>query len=558
MPVGGTVAPVLVVRGDPAQLLVTIATPAPNREPRADWVAVARSSVTSGERVPVQAHVSGHVAWSAAPAGCGVFGDAEAAQTWWSATGRTVCTLSPTAMDGGGIQVLVRTRGDGFLYPLRVAPGGRHLVDQRGTPFLIKGETAWLALVNLDDAEQERYLADRAAKGFNVTEVMLLNHDYTSPPSPVPPANRHGEQPFLRPGDFSTPDDAYFDRAVSFVRRAAAHGIVVLLAPLYLGFDGGHEGWWAELSGPANTREVCAAYGAYLGRKFKDSPNLLWLAGGDFAPPTGSEGEARYLEIMRGIRAAGAAQLWTGHWNFNHLGGISTDEARFADRMDLNGIYQYAAPYQYASRAWTVSPPRPTFLLESAYEHEHPNSKLQPFRKAWWWSMVSGASGVLWSNNYIWMSEAARGPHAATYQGDDGTVSTWAAELDSPGTYEALHLHAFFEAIRWYRLVPCGVASGAPEIVRSGQGSGEDRIVAAVSAENDVAVVYVPPDGTRARRFSLDLSRFRSPARARWYDPSTGAFLTAASPVAARSVEFETPGPNGSRVNDWVLLLDHP
>ena len=49
------------------------------------------------------------------------------------------------------------------VFPLRPAPGGRHLEDQRGTPFLIKGETAWLARRDESrrEAEQEAYLADR-------------------------------------------------------------------------------------------------------------------------------------------------------------------------------------------------------------------------------------------------------------------------------------------------------------------------------------------------------------------------------------------------------------
>ena len=152
---------------------------------------------------------------------------------------------------------------------MRVASSGRFLVDAQGRPFLIKGETAWLALANLTPAEQERYLADRAGKGFNVVEIMLTNHNYTSPPNPTPPANRAGEQPFLNAGDFSKPNDAYFDRAAAFVDRAAAHGIAVLIAPNYLGFDGGREGWWTALTDPVNTRAVCAAFGRYLGARFE-------------------------------------------------------------------------------------------------------------------------------------------------------------------------------------------------------------------------------------------------------------------------------------------------
>ena len=63
----------------------------------------------------------------------------------------------------------------------------------------------------------------------------------------------------MNSGNFSTPNGAYFDRAVAFVDRAADHGMLVLIAPDYLGFDGGREGWWKELTAPVNTRPVCAA-----------------------------------------------------------------------------------------------------------------------------------------------------------------------------------------------------------------------------------------------------------------------------------------------------------
>jgi len=443
------------------------------------------------------------------------------------------------------------------VFPLQVSRGGRHLEDQRGVPFLIKGETAWLALANLTDEEQERYLADRARRGFNLVEVMLTNHDYTLPPNPEPPSNRKGEQPFLRRGDLAAPNDAYFDRAVAFVDRAAAHGMAVLLAPLYLGFDGGREGWWQELTSEANTRAVSAGYGRYLGARFRDRPNLLWLAGGDFAPPPGSEGEARAFALLQGIRAAGATQPWTGHWNVGHQGGISTDEALFAPAMELNGVYQYASPYRFTTRAFDARPPRPVFLLESAYEHEHPGGPLQPFRKAWWWAMVSGASGVVWSNYFLWRCESARGRYEATYGETDHATSSWEAELGSPGTAEVMHLHAFFDGLPWERLVPAGT-SGRPELVRAGQQSGEGHIGVAASAEGDLLVAYVPPTGAERRRFTLDLSGVRRPARARWFDPVAGTFGPEMPLPDAPEMEFQVRGRNLSGLDDWVLLIDAP
>jgi hypothetical protein len=551
---------VTTARPAPAQVDATIA---PARElPGAAALVAPRNSVVVGDRMLLQAGetAGASLAWSAAPAGCGSFADPSAAATEWTASAPGACTVTLATGAGGrtarrSVEIAVRTNGRSYQFPLRVAPGGRHLVDQRGTPFLIKGESPWLALTNLTEAEQERYLADRSAKGFNLVEVSLTNHDYTAPPNPVPPANRAGDLPFLEPGDLSTPNPAYFDRAAAFVDRAAAHGIAVLIAPNYLGFDGGREGWWHELGSAQNTRPVCAAFGRYLGNRFKDKKNVLWIAGGDFAPPAGSEGEARHWEIFQGLRAAGASQPWTGHWNFDHLGGISTDQARFREAMALNGVYQYANTYKYAARAYQAQPPRPVYLLESTYEHEHPAANTQPFRKAWWWTMLSGGSGVLWSNAFLWLCESARGTYRVDYGEVDGAVSSWEAELQSPGTFEMLHLHTLFESIPWHRLVPAGPASGGPQLVTSGQWPdrwfGQRHIAAAATPEGDLLVAYVPPAGSGSRSFALDLSRMRGDRRARWYDPSTGGWRP-----ASIADHFDTPGANGSGTNDWVLVIE--
>ena len=441
-------------------------------------------------------------------------------------------------------------------FPVRPSANGRFLEDQRGVPFLVKGEAAWLALANLTEDEQETYLADRAAKGFNLVEVMLTNHDYTHPPNPVPPANRRGEQPFLRPGDLSRPNEAYFDRAVAFVDRAAARGIAVLLAPSYLGFDGGEEGWWAVLNAPENTREVCAGFGTYLGKRFRDRRNLIWLAGGDFAPPPGSEGEARHAALVEAIRAE-ATQPWTGHWNVGHQGGISTDQKRFEALMELNGVYQYADTYRFAARAYDVHPPRPVYLLESTYEHEHPDSNTQPFRKAWWWTMVSGGAGVIWGNHFLWMCESARASYQATYGDTDHVVSSWKAELESPGTHQILQLHRFFEALPWQRLVPAEAGPGAPGRITGGQRWGQGHIAVASTPEGDLVVAYVPPTGSEHRRFELDLSALPAPAQVRWFDPVAGTTRDgAALPAHPGEVQFEVPGNNAGGADDWALLIE--
>ena len=566
---GQASAPVEVRQGETAQVLAAIAVRGAGEADR-PLVATLVSpvgSVVVGDEVSLSARASADLpvawAWSAEPPGCGRLSDPAAATTAFTAALPGICALRVTATagprsDSRTLSIAVRTRGRDLSYPLRPSADGRHLVDRRGTPVLLKGEAAWLSLVNLTEEEQERYLANRAAKGFNAVLVSLLNHDYARPPNPVPPANRYGEEPFRERDDFATPNDAYFDRAAAFVDRAAAHGIAVLLVPAYLGFDGKDEGWWGPLAGPKNSRAACHTFGRYLGEKLGSKGNVVWVAGGDYAPPPGSEGEARLRALLEGMKEAGASQPWTGHWNVGHRGGISTDEALFAPAMDLNGVYQYGTSYEYALRAYDVVPRRPVFVLEGTYEREHPGG-LQPFRREWWWGMLSGAAGTVFGNDFVWTAQSARGTYSADYAAADRTVSSWAAELESPGTFQMMRLHQLFEGLPWQRLVPAGAASGLPDPVVSGQRPRALRIASAATRQGDLLVLYVPPARKRSRAFTLSMSGLSGPSRARWFDPTTGQILPAAGDIPNRGTfTFRTPGKNALGETDWVLVVDVP
>ncbi len=554
--------PVRLAPGASAQLALSVAAVGqPELFVRA--VTASASSATVGEAVALEA-IPGSAAvslsWSTEPAGCGQLEQSAARTTSLIARAAGLCVVVLTASADGRterrtLEVAIRGVSRSVVFPLRAAPNGRYLEDQRGVPFLIKGESAWLALANLTEAEQEAYLADRARKGFNLVEVMLTNHDYTGAPNPVPPANRRGEQPFLRPGDFSTPSDAYFDRAVAFVDRAAAHGIAVLLAPSYLGFDGGREGWWEALTSEVNGGEACFRFGQYLGRRFRDRSNLLWLAGGDFAPPRGSEGERRHLGDPPGYpgsRRASALDrsLEPGPpgWNLHRPGALRVGHAAqrrvsVRERLEVRepGFRHPSAPPGLPARE---------HLRARAPGQQHPAvPEGMVVDDALWW---------LWravEQPLLWMCESSRGTYRASYGDVDGSVSSWAGELESPGTQQMLQLHAFFESLPWERLVPAGPGSGRRELVTSGQDSGQGHIAAAATPE-DLVVAYVPPTGRPGRRFALDLSGLHAPAIARFYDPAAGAFVHAvAVRQPTREVEFQTPGLNASGFDDWALVV---
>src|SRR5262249_31004468 len=204
-----------------------------------------------------------------------------------------------------------------------------YLVDQRGTPFFMIGDSAQSATVNLTYSEADQYLSRRAAQGFNAVNMNAMEHKYGQGGKGATlsgvPTNRDGQLPFLKndegasydgtwgTADLSTPNDAYFAFAESLVELANSHGMAVTLAYFYLGNAGGEEGWWADLTNKVNTSSVAYDFGRYLAEGhgpfhgFKDDKNVILVVGGDFTPPADSKpesGESRLLNVLRGLRDA--------------------------------------------------------------------------------------------------------------------------------------------------------------------------------------------------------------------------------------------------------------
>ena len=132
--------------------------------------------------------------------------------------------------------------------------------------------------------------------------VNLIEHQFHGP------VDRYGEGPFTTPGDFSTPNEKYFEHADWVIRKAAEKGIQVFLAPIYLGYIGTNEGWVKEAlaNGPAK----CRNWGRYVGNRYRNFDNIVWLMGGDRNPDTAREDVDAVAE---GIKEMDTRHLFTAH-----------------------------------------------------------------------------------------------------------------------------------------------------------------------------------------------------------------------------------------------------
>ncbi len=409
-------------------------------------------------------------------------------------------------------------------FPLHVEPGKRYLLDADGKPFLMNGEAAWGLIVQLNREQAEAYLDDRKSKGINTLLVMLIAKHYLISNSP---ANAYGANPFRVDGDFGTPNEDYFLHADWVINRAAERGFLILLAPSYTGFEGsGSEGWFPEMVDNGATK--LRAYGQFVGQRYKNLKNVLWLEGGDFRPP--ESGQDLIRAVANGIRDADTGSLHTFHANRNTaaLEYWGTSESW----LSVNDIYtDEDSVVQEAFTEFSRST-APFFLVEARYENEGADGAL--VRTQAFQAILSGSFGHVMGNRPIW-----------------GFMSGWESALESEGSRTIQHVRTVLEGHDWWTLLPDISAS----LMTGGLGSGRSRAVAALSLDRSFGVLYVPDE----RTVTVNLTKLAGPNVAiQWCDPTSGTCHTATgSPRASNSsISLSTPGLNGEGASDWVMTLD--
>jgi hypothetical protein len=423
--------------------------------------------------------------------------------------------------------------------PISVGPTGRYLVDQNGKPFLITGDSPQALIGNLSAADAETFFADRQALGFNAVWINLLCTTYTG--CSADGSTWDGIAPFTTPGDLSTPNEQYFARADEMIRLAGKYGLVVVLDPAETG------GWLDTLI--ANGVDKDRAYGRYLGERYKDFPNIIWMSGNDYQS-WGPTNDPYVTAVAQGIQDADPNRVQTVELDFPTSGSL--DDPAWAPLIKLNASYTYDPTYQQVLTDYNRPNFLPTFMVEGTYEFEQ-NASTIPFgdpfalRRQEYWSMLSGAAGQLYGNHYTWQFLCDQRDAAGN------CIGGWKDHLDTTGAIELEHLTDLFQALPWYQLVPDQTHS----LLTAGYGTyGDwDYATAARTPDGSLALVYIPT----TRTITIDLGTMAAPVAARWYDPASGTYADIpGSPFPNQgSRQFTTPGDNadGPGNDDWVLVL---
>src|SRR5262249_16819301 len=326
-----------------------------------------------------------------------------------------------------------------------------------------------------------------------------------------------------------TPNPAYFAHVDRVVEGAGGQGLVVLLAFAYLGFNGGDQGWYQELS--AQNAATLRGYGQYLGARYRDRGNIIWVAGGDYNPPN----KDIVRQMVAGIRDRDGVHLMTAHCApetaaLEYWAGEAW--------IDLDTVYTYISVRAASAPAYARSD-APFFLIESTYENEHGVTAAR-LREQAWAALLAGAMGQVFGNAPIWCFGP---PDCFNPVGPP----TWKGQLDSQGARDMAALRRAIDGVPWPQLVP------APALIAAGAGAGPAQTVAPVAAGGRGALVYVPS----GRTLTVDLSKLSATVSAAWVDPVSGASTTAGGPWAPSGTRgLATPAANAGGDDDWVLLLD--
>ena len=409
----------------------------------------------------------------------------------------------------------------GYTFPIRISADKRRFEDSTGKPFLMHGDAAWSLIAQLNQADVTTYLDDRQAKGFNTLLVNVLEHKFAT----NAPRNIYGVGPFTTPGDYSTPNEAYFAHVDWVIQQAAAHGMVVLLAPSYAGYDGGDQGWYQEMV--ANGTTKLRNYGRFLGQRYGNYSNIVWVQAADYNPPNKSLVDA----IAEGILETDPDALQTAH---------GAPESNVADYwsgrswMAINQVYTYSETYTKSVAQYQRTPVMPFIMVESNYENGYgittATLRAQAYRP-----LLAGAAGQIFGNHPVWHFS---GP------GIVGVPRTWQQELSSPGAVSMKFLGKLFNSRLWYQLVP----DTAHTTLTAGYGSGNSSAPAARTSTGGTVIVYTPSQ----RALTVNMTRISgSQANAWWFNPASGV-ATSAGTFATTGTRVFTP-PSGG---DSVLVID--
>ncbi|MEP7141413.1 MAG: DUF4038 domain-containing protein [Ferruginibacter sp.] len=424
-------------------------------------------------------------------------------------------------------------------FPLMLSENKRYLLDKNKKPFLIKEFSAWGLIQALSEKDEAAFLDSIKRKGFNTIITSVISN--ASSQMAGNPPYWQGVSPFNIKWDFSTFNETYFEHVDRFFKMAEQKGFLVMALPCYMGYRGdGSQGWWDEMINPHNDTVKVRKYGDFLGKRYKDVNNIMWVAGGD----NNCEGNLFPYEnnLILGIKNVDDVHLWSGHFDCNLNINWSAESPLFGAMMDIDGLYVWTETLlfekgpQYKTELDHYNKGKMIIQLDVSYEHDVPhyadNENYQWIRRKMYDGLLSGCKGTSFS--------------AGEITNQCISFKNWKPLMNTTGMQQVSYCFRLFESRAWEKLAP----DQTGDIILSGRGTfGElDYICAAGASDSSSYIMYIP----KGRTFYLNIQKMTGkPMRMHWYDPRTGEAIKIG--VAETREKFGVTPPSEE---DWVLVFD--
>ena len=256
---------------------------------------------------------------------------------------------------------------------LKVTEDKRFLIKEDGTPFFWLGDTAWELFHRLNREEAVEYLQNRAENGFNVIQAVAL-----AELDGLVTGNAYGRKPLLKnsTGEFdpTLPDTiveedstyTYWDHVDYIVDRAEEMGLYIGFLPTW-----GDKFNLAWGKGPVGfKRDNAKVYGKWLGERYKDRTNIIWILGGDRSLDT-----SLHFDVVNAM-AEGIKEGDEGRhlMTFHPMGGGSSSKHVHNENwLDFNMMQSGHGAlnidnYAMIGKDYGLYPVKPTFDGEPRYE----------------------------------------------------------------------------------------------------------------------------------------------------------------------------------------------
>ncbi len=426
---------------------------------------------------------------------------------------------------------------------LRVSDNGTYLQHENGTPFFWMGETGWLLPERLDRSEASYYLNGCREAGYNVVQVQTING--------VPAINFYGQLSNSDGWDFSEINKkgvyGYWDPMDYIIKQAENQGIYIAMVPI----------WGGLVKAGLMSVDDAKAYGKFLAERYKDSPNIIWVMGGDVK---GDINPDQWNAMARTIKSIDKNHLMSYHpfgrtssinwfhnaewldFNMFQSGHRRYDQVR-GDGDDTAQAAQAEDNWRYVEAGLAMKPRKPIFDAEPSYE-EIPQGLHDP-SQPWWkapdvrryayWAVFAGAFGHTYGHNSI--MQMLKPANVGGY----GAVKTWYEGMKDPGFNQMKHLKNLILAFPFFERVP------DQSIIAGENGTRYDRLIA--TRGNDYLLVY----NYTNRPMEIDLTKISGKKKnAWWYDPKDGN-LEYIGEFDSKVTPFQYDGGHGAG-NDRVLI----